>query len=144
LKKIGLRLLVGRAVPADAPLLFEVLRTGTGRVARLASEVLLEMPAAWSDADLLPLVSSPDPDLRRRAWWLKRNRSGWDQTIADLEIVLDPDPALAVLGRNMTIPPFARPTEPQRDRLIAVLPQVWPGTWRNSRVAFAAGLRSEA
>jgi hypothetical protein len=144
LKKAGLRLLVGRAVPADAPLLFEVLRTGTGRVARLASEVLLEMPAAWSHADLLPLTSSPDPGLRRRAWWLKRNRSGWDQTIADLEILLDQDPVLSALGRNMTIPQFAQPTELQRDQLIALLPQVWPETWRTSSVAFAAGLRGEA
>ncbi|MEU4360535.1 hypothetical protein [Promicromonospora sp. NPDC023987] len=144
LKKAGLRLLAGSTVPADAPLLFEVLRTGTNRVARLASEVLLEMPAAWSDAELLPLVSSPDPDLRRRAWWLKRNRSGWDQTIADLEILLDHDPVLAALGRNMTIPQFAQPTEVQRDQLIALLPQVWPETWRESRVAFAAGLRGVA
>jgi hypothetical protein len=144
LKKAGLRLLVGRAVPVDAPLLVDALRTGTNRVARLASEVLLEMPAAWSDADLLPLTSSQDPDLRRRAWWLKRNRSGWDQTIADLEILLDHDPLLAALGRNMTLPQFAQPTELQRDQLIALLPQVWPETWRNSRVAFAAGLRDEA
>jgi hypothetical protein len=144
LRKAGLRLLVGRAVPADAPLLVDVLRTCTNRVARLASEVLLEMPAAWSDADLLSLVSSPDPELRRRAWWLKRNRSGWDETIADLEILLDHDPVLAALGRNMTIPQFAQPTDVQRDQLITLLPQVWPGTWRNSRLAFAAELRGEA
>lgn len=144
LKKAGLRLLTGCVVPADVPLLVEVLRTGTNRVARLASEVLLEMPAAWSDADLLPLTSSPDPELRRRAWWLKRNRSGWDQTIADLEILLDQDPVLATLGRKVTIPQFAQPTELQRDQLIALLPQVWPETWRNGRVAFAAGLRGEA
>ncbi|WP_253873733.1 hypothetical protein [Promicromonospora umidemergens] len=144
LKKAGLHLLAGSAFPADAPLLFEVLRTGTNRVARLASEVLLEMPAAWSDADLLPLASSPGPDLRRRAWWLKRNRSGWDQTIADLEILLDHDPVLAALGRNITIPEFAQPTELQRDQLMALLPRVWPETWRKSRVAFAAGLRSDA
>ncbi|MEU4386230.1 hypothetical protein [Promicromonospora sp. NPDC023805] len=144
LKKAGLRLLTSCVAPADAPLLFETLRTGTNRVARLASEVLLEIPAAWSDADLLPLTSSPDPELRRRAWWLKRNRSGWDQTIADLEILLDHDPVLAALGRNMTIPQFAQPTEAQRDQLITLLPQVWPETWRNSRVAFAAGLRGEA
>lgn len=144
LKKAGLRLLVGRTVPADAPLLVEVLRTGTDRVARLASEVLLELPAAWSDAELLPLVSSPDPNLRRRAWQLKRNRSGWDQTIADLEILLDHDPVLAALGRNMTIPQFAQPTELQRDQLVALLPRVWPETWRTSRVAFAAGLRGDA
>ncbi|MFD2792958.1 hypothetical protein ACFS27_05290 [Promicromonospora vindobonensis] len=144
LKKAGLRLLIGRAVPADAPLLVEVLRSGTNRVARLASEVLLEMPAAWSDADLLPLTSSLDPDLRRRAWWLKRNRSGWHETIADLEILLDHDPDLATLGRNVTIPQFAQPTELQRDQLIALLPLVWPETWRKSRVAFAAGLRGDA
>lgn len=144
LKKAGLRLLTGYVAPADAPLLFETLRTGTNRVARLASEVLLEMPAVWSDADLLPLTSSPDPGLRRRAWWLKRNRSGWDETIADLEILLDHDPTLAALGRNMTIPQFAQPTALQRDQLIALLPQVWPETWRTSRVAFAAGVRGEA
>ncbi len=144
LKKAGLRMLVGRATPDDATLLFEVLRTGTSRVARLASEVLLEMPAAWSDADLLPLVSSPDPGLRRRAWWLKRSRSGWDETIADLEILLDDDPVINTLGSNMTVPQFAQPTELQRDRLIALLPLVWPETWRESHVAFAAGLRGEA
>ncbi|MFI9487350.1 hypothetical protein ACIG47_13250 [Promicromonospora sp. NPDC052451] len=144
LTKAGLRLLMGCVAPSDAPLLFETLQAGTNRVARLASEALLEIPAAWSDADLLPLTSSQDPDLRRRAWWLKRNRSGWDETIADLEILLDHDPALAALGHNMTFPPFARPTELQRARLIALLPQVWPETWRTSRVAFAAGLRGEA
>lgn len=144
LKKAGLRLLVGRAIPDDAPLLIEVLCTGTSRVARLASEVLLQIPAAWSDADLLPLASSPDPELRRRAWWLKRSRSGWDETVADLEILLDHDPVLATLGRNVTLPQFAQPTELQRQRLIALLPQVWPETWRKGRVAFAAGLRSAA
>lgn len=144
LKKAGLRLLVDRAVPADVPLLIEVLRTGTNHVARLASEVLLEMPAVWSDADLLPLTSSSDPDLRRRAWRLKRNRNGWDETIADLEILLDHDPVLAALGHHMTIPQFALPTDLQRDRLVALLPQVWPETWRTSRIAFAAGLRGEA
>lgn len=144
LKKTGLRLLAGCVVPADATLLLEVLRTGTNRVARLASEVLHEIPAAWSDAELLPLTSSLDPSLRRRAWWLKRNRSGWDQTIADLEILLDHDPVLAALGRNMTVPQFAQPTALQRDQLMALLPQVWPETWRTSQVAFAAGLRGEA
>lgn len=141
LQKAGLRLLVDDARASDTPLLLQVLRTGTAQVARLASEVLLEVPATWSDAELLPLTTSAVPDLRRRAWWLKRSRSGWDETIADLEIMLDDDPDVAMLGRNLAVPQFAVPTVPQRDRLIELLPQVWPETWRTSRVAFAAGLR---
>lgn len=141
LQKAGLSLLVGHAGPDDVPLLIDVVRTGTNRVARLASEVLLEMPAAWSDADLQPLATSPQPALRRRTWWLKRNRSGWDQTLADLEVLLDDDPDIAALGRNWTVPQFAQPTESQLGRLVALLPRVWPETWRTSLVTFAAGLR---
>lgn len=144
LKKAGLRLLVGQAEAADARLLIEVLRTGSRRVARLASDVLVEMPGAWSDADVLRLASAPDPDLRRRAWWLKRRRSGWDATIADLEILLDHDPGLAALGRDVTAPQFAQPTPLQRERLATLLPRLWPETWRTSHIAFAAGLRGEA
>ncbi|MFI2366704.1 hypothetical protein [Promicromonospora sp. NPDC019610] len=125
-------------------LLLRTLRTGTARVARLASEALLEVPSAWSDDDLWALTTSAAPELRRRAWWLKRGRSGWDETIADLEIMLDDDPDLAALGRNMTIPQFALPTESQRSRLLDLLPQVWPSNWRSSRVAFVAGLREDA
>jgi hypothetical protein len=51
---------------------------------------------------------------------------------------------LASARELLRIDRTARPTEPQRELLIALLPQVWPETWRNSRVAFAAGLRSEA
>ncbi|MGW2092908.1 hypothetical protein [Promicromonospora sukumoe] len=144
LQKAGLRLLVDDARASDAPVLLQVLRTGSAQVARLASEVLLEVPATWSDADLRPLTTSSVPDLRRRAWWLKRSRSGWDETIADLEILLDDDPDVAMLGRNIAVPQFAVPTAPQRDRLIELLPQVWPETWRASSVAFAAGLRDTA
>ncbi|WP_036968056.1 hypothetical protein [Promicromonospora kroppenstedtii] len=142
LQKAGLRLLADDARASDVPMLLQTLLTGTARVARLASEDLLEVPAAWSEEDLRPLTTSAAPELRRRAWWLKRGRSGWDETIADLEITLDDDPALAALGRNLTVPQFAVPTEQQRARLAELLPQVWPDTWRTSRVAFAAGFRA--
>jgi hypothetical protein len=56
---------------------------------------------------------------------------------------LDHAPVLATPGRDVTIPQFAQPTELQRGQLIALLPQVWPETCRESRVAFAAGLREE-
>ncbi|MFD6445083.1 hypothetical protein ACFWEJ_08270 [Promicromonospora sp. NPDC060204] len=144
LQKAGLRLLANDTQATDAPLLLHTLRTGTARVARLASEALLEVPSAWSDDDLWPLTTSAAPELRRRAWWLKRGRSGWDETIADLEIMLDDDPDLAALGRNMAMPQFALPTESQRSQLLDLLPQVWPSNWRSSRVAFAAGLREDA
>lgn len=143
LRKAGLRLLVGNAVPDDVPLLLDVVRTGTNQVARLASEVLLEMPAAWSAADLRPLAASPHSEVRRRAWWLARRRTGWDETLADLEILLDDDPTNAALGSAWSVPPYAQPTQEQRERLEALLPRVWPETWRASRVAFAAGLRGE-
>lgn len=67
--------------------------------------------------------------------------SGWDETIADLEILLDHEPVLAALGRNMSTPQAAQPTELQRDQLIALLPRVWPETWRERHVA--AGLRGD-
>jgi hypothetical protein len=51
-----------------------------------------------------------------------------------------------VLCANFAADAFAIPETFLGPRLgeETLLPQVWPDTWRTSRVAFAAGLRSEA
>lgn len=142
LSKSGLRLLAGRATAQDAPLLLNVVASGTARAARMASSILLEIPFAWADDDLRELSVSPDPVLRRRAWWLRRGRGRWDEVVADLEIALDDDPELASLGRSVSVPAYFDPTEAQRARIAELLPRVWPDRWRTSGIAFAAGLSS--
>lgn len=91
LRKIGLTLLRGAAIADDIPLLLALVAGTHSRVARLASEVLTRSPQLWSLADLAPLKASPDPEHRRRAWQLHRNRSGWEAVIADLELLHDAD-----------------------------------------------------
>ena len=54
-------------------------------------EVLVRGPQLWSPADLAPLKAAGEPALRRRAWWLHRNRGGWEAVIADLELLHDAD-----------------------------------------------------
>ena len=95
----------------------------------------------------MPAVNlrEPVPAELRASEFVLRPIAGDDSSWPEVDsTVLAIRADLAALGRNMTVPQFAQPTELQRDRLIALLPLVWPETWRESHVAFAAGLRGEA
>ncbi|WP_328609255.1 hypothetical protein OG943_09050 [Amycolatopsis sp. NBC_00345] len=140
LRKAGLSLLRGRAVAEDVPSLFRSVADAHSRVARLASEVLAGSPQLWSLADLAPLKAAAAPELRRRAWWIHRHRGGWEAVIADLELLHDPDPRLAALGRQPVLPMYFQPTDPQKLRLTDLLSAGPTDRRLRLSIAFAAGL----
>jgi hypothetical protein len=124
LRKVGLSLLRGRAAAEDLPLLLDAVSDDHSRVARLAGDVLVNSLGLWTVADLAPLKASDDPTLRRRAWWLHRQRGGWETLIADLELLHDPDPGLVALARRPVAPMYFRPTDAQRQRVAELLVSV--------------------
>jgi hypothetical protein len=140
LRKAGLSLLRGRAVAEDVPSLLRSVADAHSRVARLASEVLAGSPQLWSLADLAPLKTAEAPELRRRAWWIHRDRGGWEAVIADLELLHDPDPRLAALGRQPVLPMYFQPTDTQKQRLTDLLSAGLTDRRLRLSIAFAAGL----
>lgn len=141
LQKVGLRLLADQVTADDVPLLISVIHRGTSRAARLASDALLRRPTFWTDEDVNHLVNDEDSEVRRRAWWLRRQRGGWHSLIVDLEILSDPDPRLANNARNLAAPAYAKPTDAERERLAELLTTVRMGRERLLSIAIAAGLR---
>jgi hypothetical protein len=141
LQKVGLRLLTQSAVADDVPRLLSLVAGESSRLARLASEVLARNPLLWSVDDLARLKASGDPDVRRRAWWIHRQRGGWESTIADLEVLHDPDPHLASCGRDPVTPMYLQPTEAQRRRIASLLRTADLPRDEFLSIALAAGLR---
>jgi hypothetical protein len=140
LRKVGLMLLRGNATAADVPLLLRSVAGEDSRVARLASHVLARGPQLWFPADLAPLKTAEDPELRRRAWWIHRHHSGWEAVIADLELLHDTDPQLAAMGRQPEPPMYFRPADTQRQRIADLLATTTLSRDHLFATAVAAGL----
>jgi hypothetical protein len=142
LQKVGLRLLPDQAIADDVDELLRLVAGGSPSLARLASRALNHAQRLWTVEDLTPMKNSADPRQRRRAWWLHRNRGGWEATIADLQILHDPDPQLAALGRNPTAPMHHQPTDGQRQQITDLLHAADLPETSLRRIAFAAGIRN--
>jgi hypothetical protein len=140
LQKVGLELLADTALPTDLPDVFRLIRAAHTRVARLASEVLVSNQGLWRLEDISDLKQDPEPELRRRAWWLHRSRGGWDSPIADLQVLQDPDTDLARLGRQPQAPKYLPPTQAQREILEPLLRRAPLSRDSRLELAFAAGL----
>jgi hypothetical protein len=141
LVKVGLAQLLNSAEAGDVGELFDVVKAGTNKEAKLASAVLIALRRCWSRDDLVPFQSSTDPELRRRAWWLLRSLGGWEQTLADLSILHDPDTELSQRGRSAAPPMYQQPTDAQRQRLRILLPEADLPRSRLLDIAVAAGIR---
>jgi hypothetical protein len=141
LRKVGLRLLADQATADDVDELLTWVAGDSSVLARLAGLALVRAQHLWSVDDLARLKASPDPELRRRAWWLHRRRGGWETTIADLQILHDPDPRLAALGRNPRPPMYDQPTDAQRRRIAGLLPVAELSGVGLRAFTLAAGLR---
>lgn len=141
LVKAGLGQLADTATAEDVAVLFDVLRTGSSKEAKLAAAALLRLRRFWTGDDLAPMKESPDGVLRHRAWWLQRGLGGWEETLADLEILLDPVAEQRRCGRMVRPPMYAKPTESQQQRLRRLLPLVELPRARLLELAFAAGIR---
>lgn len=141
LVKVGLRQLAETATPEDVAGLFDVVRTGTNKEARLASSALNRLHRFWQIGDLAAMKESADSDLRRRAWWLHRGLGGWEETLADLDILLDSDADLAKRGRIARPPMYEQPSDEQRQRLRSLLPYSELSMSRRLEIAVAAGIR---
>jgi hypothetical protein len=140
LRKVGLQLLVDQATVDDVPEMLDYVRSDNTRIARLASDVLARNSGMWSIEQLAGLKGDPDPDIRRRAWWLHRSRRGWEAPIADLELLSDRDHQLALLGRRPVAPMYLPPSEAQRQRIAELLPDAPLGRDQRLGIAWAAGL----
>lgn len=140
LQKVGLRLLVGHATPADVPNLLALVRSPHSGIARLAGTVLAAHPHLWALDQIADLKSHADSEIRRRAWWLHRGRGGWESLIADLELLHDPEPSLAALGRQPSAPMYFEPTDVQRERITGLLPDATISREQKLGIALAAGL----
>jgi hypothetical protein len=140
LRKIGLALLRGSATAEDVPLLLRSVAGDHSRVARLASEVLIDSPHVWSLADLASLKAAHNPELRRRAWWIHRHLGGWEAVIADLDLLHDSDPKLAALGRQPVPPMYFPPTDRQRQRIVDLLATATLNRDQLLTITIAAGL----
>lgn len=140
LRKVGLSFLQGRATADDVPLLLSYVAGDHSRVARLAGEVLTRSPQLWTLSDLARLKAAADAELRRRAWWIHRHRGGWEAVIADLELLRDPDPALAAVGRQFVPPMYFQPTDVQRQRIADLLATASLNRNQRLTIAVAAGL----
>lgn len=141
LARVGLKHLVDNAEPEDTTKLFNVLTTGTNKEAKLASAALIRLRRAWTVADLRQIRSSEDPELRRRGWRLQRGRGGWEETLADLELLDDNDEELSRRGRSATPPMYEKPDEEQRQRLRTLVARVDLPPERLLDIAAAAGIR---
>jgi hypothetical protein len=143
LVRVGLRRLGANAELDDVVTLMDVVRSGTNKEARLASDALVRLRRGWGAEDIEDMKAG-NAVLRRRRWWLQRSLGGWSQVIADLEILGDDDPYLARVGRDVVAPMYSRPSEAERrvlEELIATAPI---GQNRRLHLAFAAGLREGA
>lgn len=140
LQKVGLRLLKDQVAPSDAELLLRLVAGEHSRIARMSSDVLASNRGIWKLSDLEPLKRAHDPELRRRAWLLHRSRRGWESVIADLQILEDPDPHLALLGRQPIAPMYSTPDERQRALIEELLRRVRLNRDLRLRIAHAAGL----
>lgn len=141
LVKVGLKQLVDTAEPEDVAQLFDIVRSGSTKEARLASSGLTRLRRFWGIEDLTPMKQSGESELRRRAWWLHRGLGGWEETLADLELLQDEDPDLAKRGRGVTPPMYLQPTDAQRQRIRALLTDVDLPRNRLLGLAVAAGIR---
>jgi len=141
LQKVGLRLLVDKATSEDVSDLLSIVSGEHSRLARLASDVLASNLGIWSVADLAVLKAAEDPILRRRGWWLHRNRRGWEAVIADLEILQDPVRHLSLLGRQPHAPMYFQPDERQREHIAELLGPSVLSRDEKLDIALAAGLR---
>ncbi|MFC8731814.1 HEAT repeat domain-containing protein [Luteimicrobium sp. NPDC057192] len=137
--RAGLELLVGHVVPADAPLLARLVEYGSSGVARRAADALTTLPPRAVDAAVRGLLTSHDPETRRRAWHLlRRVGDAWDRTLADLEMTFDDDESNAEGAREVVRAPVSgNPSKEQRARVERLLAGA-PGQFRG--IAFAAGL----
>ncbi|GAB3458902.1 hypothetical protein [Actinophytocola sediminis] len=140
LRKVGLSLLRGAATAEDVPFLLGLVAGDQSRVARLASEILIDCPQLWSLTDLGPLKTAEAPELRSRAWWIHRRHSGWEALIADLEILHDPDPGVAALGQQLVSPMYFPPTGAQRQRITELLATAPLRDSQRRAITFAVGL----
>lgn len=147
---VGLRLLRPHLVLDDIDDLLDLVATGDRgpgmRCVRMAVEHLAILRRGWA-ASARTVVSrftdSEEVWMRRRGWLLRRTLGGWDETIADLQVLLDPDVDLAGLGKNARAPQFLLPTPQQHLELVELLDwlsedDLPPG--RAREIAFAAGL----
>jgi hypothetical protein len=116
-------------------------RPSEGVVAAVQGDrLVLDETASWlALTDLAPLKAAKDPDLRRRAWWIRRC-GGWEAVIADLELLHDPDPRLAGQGRQRELPMYPQPTETQQRRITDLLSTAPVERDQRRSIAFAAGL----
>ncbi|WP_285486499.1 hypothetical protein [Amycolatopsis taiwanensis] len=121
LRKAGLSLFRDSATAEDVPLLFSLVAGDHSRVARLASEVLTHNPLLWSLSDLASLKAAEAPELRRRAWWLHRQRGGWEALVADLELLHDTNAPVDTVARHLAPPMYVQPTDAQRQRIAELL-----------------------
>lgn len=140
LRKVGLQLLAEQATVDDVPEMLDYARSDNSRVGRLACEVLARNSGLWSVDQLADIKGDADPDIRRRGWWLHRSRRGWEAPLADLEVLTDPDPRLAMLGREPSAPMYFPPSEAQRERIAQLLPGAPLDRNRKLVMALAAGL----
>lgn len=106
---MGLKRHADIAEPDDVVQLFDMVRLGSNKEARLASLALPRLRRSWSLDDLTPMKKSSDSQLRRRAWWVHRGLGGWEETLADLELLWDNDLNLARHGRSFTPPMYLQP-----------------------------------
>lgn len=141
LVKVGLKQLVDFAEPEDVAELFVIVRSGSNKEARLASSGLTRIRRFWGIEDLTPMKQSDEGELRRRAWWLHRGLGGWEETLADLELLHDADPDIAKRGRGVTPPMYLQPTGAQRQRLRALLTGLDMPRNRLLDLVVAAGIR---
>ena len=141
LVKVGLRRLADIAEPDDVVQLFDMVRLGSNKEARLASLALARLRRSWSLDDLTPMKKSSDSQLRRRAWWVHRGLGGWEETLADLELLRDNDLKLARHGRSFTSPMYLQPTDAQRQRLRTFIGDLDLPRNRLLDLVVAAGIR---
>ncbi|MBW3084247.1 hypothetical protein KEM60_00434 [Austwickia sp. TVS 96-490-7B] len=141
LAKVGLKQLADVAEPEDVVELFDVMRFGSNKEARLASSGLIRLRRFWAIDDLATMKQSGDSRLRRRAWWLHRGLGGWEETLADLEILLDHDVELSRYGRAASPPMYDQLDEEQRMRLRSLIARAELPHARLLDIAVAGGVR---
>lgn len=140
LVKVGLQMLADDARPADKEMLLSLAGSSEPRIARLACEALAKNPNIWTLTDVEQLQRSDVPALRRRSWWLRRSRGGWEAVIADLDALRDSDRSIAELGRSPQLPRFSTPTDTQRSQVRELLAGAQLRREQKLGIALAAGL----
>lgn len=137
----------GGAEAADRPR----LPSGRSRPARPGQvPPLQDRPAGRHGAGTHPKLWALDQvtDLKRRrgprdppaGLVAASGRGGWESLIADLELLHDAEPSLAVLGRQPSAPMCFQPTGLQRERITGLLSDATISREQELGIALAAGL----